>query len=82
MSFANIIDKYQDFDFKKSFEMISKYDVERVLSNDSLKEDDLLVLLSPSAAPYLEKMAQKAHKLTGGHIHNCRLLIRKGQVDI
>lgn len=39
-------------------------DVERALNRDRLDPLDLLALLSTAAAPYLEAMAQKAHRLT------------------
>lgn len=39
-------------------------DVERALSKEHLDVDDFMALISPAAAPYLEQMAQKAHRLT------------------
>lgn len=39
-------------------------DVERALNAAHLSRDDLMVLLSPAAADYLEPMAQRAQKLT------------------
>ena len=39
-------------------------DVQRVLGKQILTEEDFLVLLSPAAQPYLEQMAQQAHRLT------------------
>lgn len=39
-------------------------DVLRALSRERLYPEDLLALLSPSAKPHLEEMAQKAHRLT------------------
>ncbi len=39
-------------------------DVLRALNRDRLDRLDLLALLSPAARPYLEEMAQKAHRLT------------------
>lgn len=44
----------------------TRADVERALgrSRGSVDMDDLAALLSPAAAPYLEQMAQAAHRLT------------------
>lgn len=39
-------------------------DVERALTQERLRAEDLMALLSPAAEPFLESMAQKAHRLT------------------
>ncbi|MCB7134332.1 2-iminoacetate synthase ThiH, partial [Salmonella enterica subsp. enterica serovar Hillegersberg] len=39
-------------------------DVERALNAAHLSRDDLMALLSPAAADYLEPMAQRAQRLT------------------
>ena len=39
-------------------------DVERALNASALNRDDLMALLSPAAADYLEPLAQRAQKLT------------------
>lgn len=39
-------------------------DVERALVQERLRAEDLIALLSPAAEPFLEAMAQKAHRLT------------------
>lgn len=39
-------------------------DVERALNTAQLSRDDLMALLSPAAADYLEPLAQRAQKLT------------------
>lgn len=39
-------------------------DVERALVHERLRAEDLMALLSPAAEPFLEAMAQKAHRLT------------------
>lgn len=39
-------------------------DVERALVQERLRAEDLMALLSPAAEPFLESMAQKAHRLT------------------
>lgn len=46
------------------FETFTAADVTRALNKDRLDPVDLLALLSPSALPFLEAMAQKAHRLT------------------
>jgi len=45
----------------------SGVDVERVLARESLRPQDLAVLLSPAARSYLEPMAKKAQALTIRH---------------
>ena len=42
-------------------------DVERALRREQLFPEDLAALLSPAAAPFLEDMAQAAHRLTRQH---------------
>ena len=39
-------------------------DVERALAKERLSEDDFMALVSPAAAPYLERMAQLSRKYT------------------
>ena len=51
-------------------EQYTAVDVRRALSRNHLDEEDLKALLSPSAAPFLEEMAQKAHNLTSRHFGN------------
>ena len=51
----------------------SKYtasDVRRALEQDTCSIEDFKALLSPAAAPYLEKMAQKANPETSKHFGN------------
>ena len=45
-------------------------DVELALSKETCSVEDFKALLSPSAAPYLEQMAQKAEKITAEHFGN------------
>lgn len=42
-------------------------DVERVLAQDTLRPQDLAILLSPAAQAFLEPMAKKGHALTVRH---------------
>ena len=45
-------------------------DVERALNASHLSRDDLMALLSPAAADYLEPLAQRAQKLTRQRVGN------------
>lgn len=68
MSFYEVIDKYRDFDFEKYFNNITEADILRSLSKDKLNHMDVLNLLSEKAMPFLEQMAQKAHKSALRHM--------------
>lgn len=67
MSFYNEYIKYRDFDFDNFFNKLSDNDVLRAISKERLNEYDFLTLLSKKAEKYLEKMAQKASRLTLQH---------------
>lgn len=45
-------------------------DVQRALEHDQADIEDLKALLSPAAAPFLERMAEKAHNITSRHFGN------------
>jgi 2-iminoacetate synthase len=47
-----------------AFQSFSANDVLKALAKERLDQTDLLALLSPSAQPFLEQMAQKANRLT------------------
>lgn len=64
MSFYQIINQYQTFNFDDFFSNVKGSDVERVLSRNSLTSMDFLTLLSERANDFLEPMALKAHQLT------------------
>ncbi len=64
MSFYQTIEAYDNFDFDNFFAAVEADDVERALAKETLNDLDLLTLLSPRAAAFLEPMAQKAHRLT------------------
>ena len=57
------VDSYQP-------EQYTAADVRRALNKNRPDEEDLKALLSPSAAPFLEEMAQKARNLTSRHFGN------------
>ncbi len=64
MSFMNLIDKFENFDFKGYFNSVSKKDVEISLNKTNPDPFDLLNLLSDPAQFFLEDMAQRSVKLT------------------
>lgn len=67
MQFAEVMAKYQDFDFEKFWSEVTPAAVQIVLAKNRLSASDLLVLLAPSAVSQLESMAQKAVKLKEQH---------------
>jgi 2-iminoacetate synthase len=64
MSFFEIVEQYQRFDFQQFFDQVTDAAIERSLTREKPGAIDFLTLLSPRAANYLEAMAQKAHQLT------------------
>ncbi|OIP88397.1 MAG: 2-iminoacetate synthase ThiH [Syntrophobacterales bacterium CG_4_8_14_3_um_filter_58_8] len=64
MSFYDVIHSYDWDEIQKEIDGRSREDVERALAARTLGFDDLLSLLSPAAEPFLEEMAQRAHRLT------------------
>ena len=64
MSFYDVIRTYRWEEIAGEIGRRSRPDVERALAARSPGLDDLLSLLSPAAGPFLEAMAQRAHRLT------------------
>ncbi|MFZ7102028.1 MAG: 2-iminoacetate synthase ThiH [Peptococcaceae bacterium] len=64
MTFYHKITEYEHFNFTRFWEAVTGNMVTKSLAKDTLKEEDLLILLSPRAADYLEEMAQQARRLT------------------
>ena len=64
MTFLDIINQYDPRQVRESIEAKTAADVERALAAERLRPDDLQALLSPAAAPFLEQMAARAHRLT------------------
>ena len=64
MSFMNLVNKFESFDFDAYFQSVTKADIETSLNRDCLDIWDLLNLLSEQAQVFLEEMAQKAGKIT------------------
>ncbi|ADN01122.1 2-iminoacetate synthase ThiH [Spirochaeta thermophila] len=68
MSVLGVINEWKDFDFEGFFARVRPSRVEVVLAKEgALSPEDLLVLLSPAAVPFLEAMAVKARRLTVQH---------------
>lgn len=67
---SNIKDKVLEAVASFDYDSYTANDVERALSKDSCTVEDFKALLSPAAAPYLEKMARKAEELTKNHFGN------------
>ena len=61
-----VITKMEAYDYNSYTEA----DVKRALESDSCTVEDFAALLSPSAQPFLEQMAQKAQKETRKHFGN------------
>jgi 2-iminoacetate synthase len=64
MNFAQEIQKYPWDTIRAAIEGKSISDVKQAIKAQQRSYDDLLALLSPSAGPLLEDMAQEAHQLT------------------
>ncbi len=64
MSFINIHQQYNWEDTTESIYNKSSLDVKRALSKEKIDLEDFKALLSPSAEPFLEQMAQQSHVLT------------------
>jgi 2-iminoacetate synthase len=64
MSFAEILGKIEILKLRAEVEGISPARVEKALAASSTQFSDFMALLSPSARPYLELMAQRAHQIT------------------
>jgi len=64
MSFIDIVEKYEDFDFEGFFGQVRDRDVECALAKEKMEPMDFLALLSPTAAGHLEPLAQRARRLT------------------
>ncbi len=64
MSFADVMRLYSRGEIEREIGRRSSRDVERALAARHPGLDDLMSLLSPAAEPFLEEMAQRAHRLT------------------
>jgi len=74
MNFFELIQTYHPDDVLARIEAKRPEDVERALGADRLREEELMALLSPAAEPFLERMAQKAHRITRQRFGNTILM--------
>ncbi len=74
MSFIDIVNEWDNFDFDGFFKAVTDADILRAISKETLTKQDFLTLLSPKAAKHLEFMAQKANALTLQHFGKAKLL--------
>lgn len=74
MSFYDTLTRLELYPYEQLWTEYTAFDVQRALNKDRLEEGDLLALLSPAAGPFLEEMAQKAHRITRSHFgHSMQL---------
>ncbi len=64
MSFYDVVQSYSRGEIEREIGRRTRKDVERALAVRLPGLDDLVSLLSPAAEPFLEEMAQRAHRLT------------------
>jgi 2-iminoacetate synthase len=64
MEFYDELKKYPWDEIQSHVERRTASDVERALKAQSMEFEDFLSLLSPAAGPFLEAMAQRAHRVT------------------
>lgn len=62
--FKNVFDQFSWDDVQQSILTKTAKDVERALSSEKRDLEDFKALISPSAMPYLEQMAQLSHQIT------------------
>ena len=74
MPFKDILSQHENFDVEAYCASVTAREVERALAKNRLSDHDYLALLSPSATPYLERMAQRARRVTKTHFGNTILL--------
>lgn len=67
---SDIKDKVRSAMLSYDYDKYTPQDVERALSHESCSVEDFKALLSPAAAPFLEKMARKAEEITKNHFGN------------
>ena len=65
--FAKILDAWPEARLRQAIDRAGPDDVQRALRREQLFPEDLAALLSPAALPFLEDMAQVAHRLTRQH---------------
>lgn len=70
MSYYDELVKWRDFDFQGYFESVTDEEILRSIEKDKLSVYDYLNLLSTKAQNHIEKMAQRANKLTRQYFGN------------
>jgi 2-iminoacetate synthase len=74
MSFLDVLQGHQYEDVVSRILAKRAEDVQRALSADRVRIDDFMALLSPAAAPFIESLAQRAHRITRQRFGNTILL--------
>lgn len=74
MNFHETLSQYDPQKVQERIEAMTAADVERALHAGRLRPEDFMALLSPAALPFLETMAQRAHRLTRQRFGNNILL--------
>ncbi len=64
MSFLEQINQYDPAEVGARIEAMGQADVERALAAERVRPEDLMALLSPAAAAFIEPMAQRSHRIT------------------
>ena len=64
MEFYNELKRYPWDEIEQRIERCTAGDVERAINAQPMKLEDFVSLLSPAAGPFLEAIAQRAHRLT------------------
>lgn len=70
MSYYDELVKWKDFDFEGYFNSVTDEEILKSIEKDKLSVYDYLNLLSPKGKNHIEKMAQRAHKLTRQYFGN------------
>lgn len=66
-SFSDILNKWSTDYIQQLYASVNEDKVLHAIKKETLSIEDLIALLSPQALPFLEQMAQKAHRLTRWH---------------
>lgn len=67
MSFYPVCTEYNDAPLQERFDAVTEDDVRRAIASANPGPEDFLALISPTAQPFIEEMAQKASQLTLQH---------------
>ncbi|MGL5614669.1 MAG: 2-iminoacetate synthase ThiH [Sarcina sp.] len=64
MSFIEVIDSFENFDFARYFNEVTEANILKSIEKENLDYKDFLNLISPKAENYLEPMAKRANEVT------------------